>query len=228
MTVFGSPSGRIFDYVKTTQLEAKWQQRKLDFIAPETENNKIQGNNLFKQNDEMIKSTNLNRIVGKMKSGRRLSYDEMEYLRKHDPALYEKAVKIEKEREEHRQALRNCKTKEEARRVQTTKCHLLQAEAKAVPDSKNGSSPMELEFISMRMMAMVDEFAEFVKSSEYDDMPNEHELNGEEENKHQRKFKRSKSIQSYEMQIRKISRFQNDNHSEKPSLSKSIEANVYG
>jgi len=204
MTVFGSPSGRIFDYVKTTQLEAKWQQRKLDFIAPETENNKIQGNNLFKQNDEMIKSTNLNRIVGKMKSGRRLSYDEMEYLRKHDPALYEKAVKIEKEREEHRRELRKYKTKEEARKVQTAKCLQLQAEAKAVRDNKDGSNPTDFEFISMRMMAMFDEFAAFVKSSEYNDMPNEHELNDEEENKHQhkRKFKRSKSIQSYEMQIR--------------------------
>jgi len=103
---------------------------------------------------------------------------------------------------------------------------------------------MELEFISMRMMAMVDEFAEFVKSSEYDDMPNEHELNDEEENKHQhkRKFKRNKHLQNYEMQKREIkdaylhllntpraiSNSQNNNHSEKPSLSKSKEANVYG
>ncbi|MCL2283244.1 MAG: hypothetical protein FWC26_08000 [Fibromonadales bacterium] len=242
MTIFGC-AGRIFDYVKVTQLEAKWQQRKLDFIAPETENNKIQKNNFFKQNDEMVKAATLDRIVGKMKTGKRLSHDEMEYLRKHAPGLYTKAVKIEKEREELRQALRNCKTKEEAKRVQAAKALQLQAEAKAVHNNKDGSSPEDLEFIGMRMMAMFDEFAEFVKSSEYEEMPNEHEIDDEEQGEHQnkRKFKKSKALQSYEMQKHEIkdaylhilkpfsksSNSQNEESSEKSSLHKSSENKVY-
>jgi len=96
----------------------------------------------------------------------------------------------------------------------------------------------------MRMMAMFDEFTEFVKSSEYNDMPNEHELNNEEESEHQhkRKFKRNKFLQNYEMQNREIkdaylhlfntsqtaSNSQNNNYSEMPSLSKSKENRVYG
>jgi len=110
MTILGCP-GRIFDYVKTTQLEAKWQQRKLDFITPETKNDKINGNSFFKQNDELMKATTLDRITGKMKLGKRLSHDEKEYLRKHAPGLYAKAIKIEEEREEHRRALKIAKQK---------------------------------------------------------------------------------------------------------------------
>jgi hypothetical protein len=175
--IVGDCAGRLFDHVRTMKLEAKWQPAPLK---------------------EAAKTKILQQIVTKMKMGKRLTHDEMEFLRIHDPALYEKAVKIEKEREEFRRALRNCKTKEEARKVQTMKALQLQAEATAVRDNKDGSNPTDFEFIQMRMAAMTDEFCEFVKSKEYDELPYEHELE-EDENKNKRKFKKIRFLQNYEI-----------------------------
>jgi hypothetical protein len=190
-------AGRLFDHVRTLQLEAKWQQKK----EGKTGESGLAA--FFKQNKEASKTRILQQIVGKMKMGKKLTHDEMEFLRINDPALYEKAVKIEKEREEFRRALRNCKTKEEAIKVHTMKALQLQAEAKAVRDNKDGSNPTDFEFIQMRMAAMTDEFCEFAKSKEYEELPYEHELEEDEvqndDNENKRKFKKIRFLQNYEV-----------------------------
>jgi hypothetical protein len=208
-------AGRIFDHVKTVQLEAKWRQ-----------SDKAQegGFSAFlKPNSEAAKANILQRITGKLKMGKRLTYDELDFLRTHAPDLYEKALKIEKEREEFRRELRKCKTKEDARKLQTVKAMQLQAEAKALPKDKNGVEMGDLDFISMRMAAISDEFSEFVKSKEFEELPTQKELDEENkeegnkyennnsydnknednedgENKNKRKFKKIKPPQDYEMQ----------------------------
>jgi len=77
----------------------------------------------------------------------------------------EKAIRIENERNEFRRALANCKTKEEAKRLRALKSLELQREARTMSDS---------EFIVMKMMAIFEEFADFIKSKEYADIPSEH------------------------------------------------------
>jgi hypothetical protein len=57
----------------------------------------------------------------------------------------------------------------------------LKTEADAISHkSKDGQEMGDLEFIGMRMMAIFDEFANFVKSEEYENIPNEHEKDDEE------------------------------------------------
>jgi len=68
-----------------------------------------------------------------------------------EPAYQEKTAKIEKERDEFRRELANCKTKEEAQKLKNSKAMELQTEALSTSDS---------EFIVMRMMALFDEYAE--------------------------------------------------------------------
>jgi len=63
----------------------------------------------------------------------------------------EKTAKIEKERDEFRRELANCKTKEEAQKLKKSKAMELQSEALSTSDS---------EFIVMRMMAIFDEYAD--------------------------------------------------------------------
>jgi len=170
---FGGIIGRITDYVKTAQLEKKWQQKKIEMSG---EKSKDTGSV-----NDWIKAKRIEDIKNKMKSGRRLSYEEKEFLRIHAPDLYEKAIKIEQERDEFRRALEKCKTKEEARRLQTSKSLELQTEAQALSgDSKTGKDQGYSEFIAMRMMAIFDEYADFTKSKEYDEIPNEYEKNEEE------------------------------------------------
>ena len=152
MTIYGC-SGCVFNYVKTSQLEAKSQQ-KSDSVVPN-------GFSAFlKQNNEAKKTAALECISNKIKFGKRLTHDEMEFLKIHNPDLYARAVKIENEREEHRRALRNCKTKEEARDLHIAKTF----QPKMDSDVK---------------MALFDEFIEFVKSSEYENLPSERELDEE-------------------------------------------------
>ena len=80
--------------------------------------------------------------------------------------MYEKAIKVEEERDEFRHALENCKTKGEARQTQVLKSMELQMETKNKGD---------LDFITtrmMRMMGILDEFSDFAKSKEYNAFPN--------------------------------------------------------
>ncbi|MDR0517914.1 MAG: hypothetical protein LBH25_12800 [Fibromonadaceae bacterium] len=164
-----------------------------------TEDGKVQGSvlsSVFKQNDETIKAMLVERIKGKMKLGQKLSNDEKEFLRKNAPNLYEKAIKIEKEREEHRQALNNCKTKEEARRLHMEKCLQIQMETKAASSDKDGPDLDAVEFMAMRMAAVVCEFSEFAQSSEYEDKPNEYEQKQDSENQNKHKFKKNKLMQN--------------------------------
>jgi hypothetical protein len=114
-----------------------------------------------------IKAKRLGDIRNKMKLGRKLSYEEKVFLKIHSLDLYEKAKKIEEERDEFRCALANCKTKKDARRTQVTKSMELQTETENKSD---------LEFITMRMMRMMgilDEYSNFTKSKEYEGLLNE-------------------------------------------------------
>jgi len=169
---FGEVIGRITNYVKNVQLEQKWQQKKFEMSGDKSK--ETGGVN------DWIKAKRIGDIKNKMKSGKRLSFEEKEFLRVNAPDLYEKAIKIEKERDEFRRALEKCKTKEEAMRVQTSKTLELQTEAQAMSCKfKDGQERDESEFIAMRMMAIFDEYADFTKSKEYSEMPNEYEENKE-------------------------------------------------
>ena len=168
MTI-GGYSERVFVYVKTTQPETKGQQKKLEPVAQN-------GFSAFlKQNNEVKKATTLECITNKIKFGKRLTRDEMEFLKIHNPELYSKAVKIEKEREEYRRALRDCKTKEEARNL-----HL----------AKVFQPKMDVEL----KMALFDEFTEFLKSNEFEELPSEREFDEESENQNKYKFKKNRLI----------------------------------
>jgi len=153
MTIYGC-TGSIFNYVKIPQVEAKLQQKQPDSVAPNG------FSEFLKQNNETKKAAALECISNKIKFGKRLTRDEMEFLKIHNPDLYARAVKIENEREEHRRALRNCKTKEEARNLHIAKAF----QPKMDSDVK---------------MALFDEYIEFVKSGEYKELPNERELDEE-------------------------------------------------
>jgi hypothetical protein len=176
---FNGSIGRISDYIKTVQLEQKWQQKKIEISMAKPKDDK-RVSAFLNPDEDWFKSKRLGDITNKMKSGKRLSHDEKEFLRIHAPDLYEKAMKIEKERDEFRRALANCKTKEEVMRLKAAKSLELQAEAQAMSGkSKETKDQGYSEFMAMRMMAIFDEFADFVKSEEYTDIPNEYGENDE-------------------------------------------------
>jgi len=157
----GSISCVIVDYVKAAKFEQKLSQKKIE--APEAKPKEPEHGSL--------EDKKLADIKNKMKLGIKLCFDEKVFIQVNALDLYQKAMKIEEERDEFRRLLANCQTREEAQRVQVAKSMELQTETKNKGD---------LEFITMRMMRMMGilgEYSDFINSEEYDYLPNEKEIN---------------------------------------------------
>lgn len=59
----------------------------------------------------------LGKIIAKLKSGKRLSADELEYLRLHEPQLYMTAMRVQHKKEALTHRLKNCRSKQEAQDI---------------------------------------------------------------------------------------------------------------
>ena len=121
--------GRIGAYVQQRNLKtaAKYRIKTGQSLIPnKTEKlqsalQKISANQSTKHSDPIRTAT----IKSKLKGGRKLSADEMSYLRENDPDLYRKAKGAQRAREELERDLSSCHTKAEARQA------LMRAQLKA-------------------------------------------------------------------------------------------------
>lgn len=150
--------------------------------------------------EEMAKkqiSMKVEQVKAKLKSGQELSSVDLEFLKEHAPDLYSKAVQIAKERQEYRENLNRCKTKDDVARVQATKAGSLNAEAQAVKGNDIGAH----EFIGMKLAAIIDEHTKFISTDEYKDLPYEYELSGSKKDPATQK-KRKKKYNSAEVQLK--------------------------
>ena len=101
----------------------------------------------------------LKAIEGRLKAGKKISGADMAFLRKHSPALFEKALYIAKEREEYRRRLNKSKTRDEADRVHMHKMQQFSHESK--------QKGVDSEFLSMRVAAIMDERADYLANGSY-------------------------------------------------------------
>ena len=121
--------GRVGAYVQQRNLKtaAKYRIKTGQSLIPnKTEKlqsalQKISSNQSTKHSDPIKTAT----IKTKLKGGRKLSADEMSYLRENDPDLYRKAKGAQRAREELEKDLSSCHTKAEARQA------LMRAQLKA-------------------------------------------------------------------------------------------------
>lgn len=115
------------------------------------------------------------KIMAKLKSGKRLTSEEMNYLRIHNPTMYEIAVRVERARQALRERLKSCRSKEEVQQVIAGQMEVVRAMDKA------GDPATEY------MAAMVQHEAKtFRESSRYARLP---ETRNEEEKKKSMKEK---------------------------------------
>jgi len=103
-------------------------------------------------------------IMTKAQAGKKLSYDEWEYLRVKNPVMYEKLREVEKEQAAYEEELKRCKTKDEARRLHLSKL------GDILTAAKNGD-----ESALVRLNRLTQTMTEFTKSDEYREMPTEAE-----------------------------------------------------
>lgn len=176
--------GTITSNIRLVELNQKWEKRKEEFTKPVEEQKNSILESLKEDMERIRKSNEINAIYTKMKCGSELSQKDLDYLRTNSPQLYEKAVKIAKEREQYRKELERCQTKEDVQTLNTNKINSLFNEAKSIMG--NASIPAsaklnKMEEIEMRLNSIQNEHMKFISTPKYSALPERREDKKERE-----------------------------------------------
>lgn len=171
--------GTIKSAVKLAELDAKWQQKKDNIgkkiFQPEEQKSPEQLQIEAFQEDLKKMQENDYRvdIYNKIKNGKKLSPEEVEYLQRENPQAYADYKVAQAEKEAFKRKLRNCKSKEEVRELKVTEMGNYLAQAKTVSNNPNIPKSKKLEILGRimgRVMGIEEVYQEFVKSTEYTDL----------------------------------------------------------
>ncbi len=127
-------------------------------------------------------SQKISDIRTKLKFGKKLSDKELRLLREHAPELYKKAEAVQQERKNFKEALKNCKTKDDVQRLFSQKMEFSMSIAK-----------QDQEMAEYLTSALQDEHTHFTKTDNYKNMKWETELTTE---KTEKVSKNKKSIKT--------------------------------
>lgn len=175
--------GNLGTYTRNLGMQMKWQQKKQnnDFSADGSTDIadpiRKQAEDIRKANADGTTKMN-SQIDLKLKSGQKLTAEEMEYLQKTDPQKYQKIKAMQAEQESYEKELKKCKTKEEVQRVRMA--HTA-GSLNAVNSIKNNPViPEEKKFELImqehyKHMALETSTREFVESGKYAKLPTEAE-----------------------------------------------------
>lgn len=170
-------------YTKNMEMQMKWQKRKTesDFTADGAstiaDSVKQQAEEIRRANkDGTAKMTA--QIELKLNSGQKLTAEEMEYLRDHDPQTYQRVKAAEAEQKNYEQELKRCKTKEEVQRVRMAHAATSLNTVNEIKNNPNIPESKKLELVwneHRKNMALQQSTQEFVESGRYAKLPTEAE-----------------------------------------------------
>ena len=176
-------AGTIKRSVRMAALDQKWQQKKNSFGQDKKKLTEMtaeerQLQDFREQAEQMRKSQKHANIDAKLAAGEELTPEEIEYLRQNNPQALKDYEDTQRERENYKRALRNCRTKEEVERLKYTKMGQFMAEAKKISSNAcipKGKKVALLKRILQQATAVEDEHKEFLKTSRYASRPTEEE-----------------------------------------------------
>lgn len=176
-------AGTIKRSVRMAALDQKWQQKKNSFGQDKKKLTEMtaeerQLQDFREQAEQMRKSQKHANIDAKLAAGEELTPKEIEYLRQNNPQALKDYEDTQRERENYKRALRNCRTKEEVERLKYTKMGQFMAEAKKISSNAcipKGKKVALLKRILQQATAVEDEHKEFLKTSRYASLPTEEE-----------------------------------------------------
>lgn len=176
-------AGTIKRSVRMAALDQKWQQKKNSFGQDQKKLSEMtaeerQLQDFREQAEQMRKSQKHANIDAKLAAGDKLTPEEIEYLRQNNPQALRDYEETQRERENYKRALRNCRTKEEVERLKYTKMGQFMAEAKKISSNAcipKGKKVALLKRILQQATAVEDEHREFLKTSRYASLPTEEE-----------------------------------------------------
>ena len=187
-------AGSAANAAKQSALTTKFEQKKSNGFTfnkfSASENNAMSAEetqfDMFrKQLEESQKANTDEAIANKVKSGKKLTNDEIQYLEKNNPAILEEYKETQAENEAYKRELRHCKTKEEVAQLNVNKINGYLTIAKDIsnnPHIPDGQKAAELAKIVAKTNMMRETMNEFVKTDQYRDMPEDkRELDEREE-----------------------------------------------
>ena len=164
-------------------LERKWEKRKQEGFSTEglTERQKDNVNfiNAYKEQQEMHpEDKEMQRITNKIYAGGDLTEQEMQYLQKKNPVLYQKMRAMEAEAKQYEEDLKRCKTKDEAQRIKMNKINASVASIRSVESNPNISDADKLAFAQAEQAKMreIEKITvKFIESGAYAALPTDAE-----------------------------------------------------
>ena len=169
--------GTIKSAVKLAEQDAKWQQKKDNVgktFHQEEMTPEMRQIEAFKEDiEKMHESDNYAAIYNKLRSGKKLSAEEAEYLQKKNPQAYADYKNAQAEKEAFKKKLKNCKTKEEVRKLKTLQMGNFLSQAKTISNNPNIPKSKKLELLGKimgRVMGLEEVYQEYVKSPEYSNL----------------------------------------------------------
>ena len=165
---------------KNGALEKQWQYKKKNAITEdmtEFQRKNADYKSIFEKLEEQNGDQTLQRIMNKWQAGGKLSADEMLYLQKTNPTLYQQVLASEMEAKAYEEELRRCETKDEARRLKMNKINasiakIQSAERAGVPEGAR----LALAQAELHKIQQIERITlKFIESGEFDKLPTDAE-----------------------------------------------------
>ncbi len=165
---------------KNGALEKQWQYKKKNAITEdmtELQRKNAEYKSFFEKLEEQNGDETLQRIMSKWQAGGKLSANEMLYLQKTNPTLYQQVVNAEREAEAYEEELRRCETKDEVRRLKMNKINasiakIQSAERAGVPEGAR----LALAQAELNKIQQIERITtKFIESGEFDKLPTDAE-----------------------------------------------------
>lgn len=165
---------------KNGALEKQWQYKKKNAITEdmtELQRKNAEYKSFFEKLEEQNGDETLQRIMSKWQAGGKLSANEMLYLQKTNPTLYQQVVNAEREAEVYEEELRRCETKDEVRRLKMNKINasiakIQSAERAGVPEGAR----LALAQAELNKIQQIERITtKFIESGEFDKFPTDAE-----------------------------------------------------
>lgn len=179
-------TGTIKNAVKLQVLDNKWQQKKKDINSQKPTKELTQEERMiadFKDQVERERESNAHAdLYNKLKTGGKLTSEEISYLEQNDPEALRKYREAQAERASYERQLKNCKTKDEVERVKMNKMGNFVTQARNITNDPYIPLDKKLELMNQlndKVCRINEAHMEFVDSKQYKDMPTEGELSEE-------------------------------------------------
>ena len=180
MINFNMFSGTTGAYANMMKLQMKWNSKQEDksYTQKTEEEDPIlrRLNDIKEQNQ---KSSGKEAILNKLRAGKKLTQDEMDYLQREDPAAYQKAKEIQDAKAGYERSLKNCKTKEDVQRLKSLHLGSTMVKVGAIANDPNIPEGKKMELLlheNAKLNAVNKAERAFVQSNAYHGLPTDAEV----------------------------------------------------